>query len=162
MKKLFVALISAVLCFSLFAFIGCDENEKPPEDRFANMQVGDQVSTYPDCEFNYKCVRKDGSNFVIHISQFSVTLSEINSITPNDTLEGIIYPCLYTVVVKGTADSSLSGTSLTVALWCSYGSTLRSKIIESTTIQDDGSIVWELRWQVTEIDKVYIVEITAS
>ena len=31
MKKLFVALISAVLCFSLFAFVGCNSEPQLPD-----------------------------------------------------------------------------------------------------------------------------------
>lgn len=162
MKKMYVVLLSVVICLSCFCFVGCGDKEQAPIDNSANKHVGDQIATYPDCDFNYKCYKTDGSNFVVHISKFSVTLTEINAINPGDTVEGVIYPCAYDIIVVGSADSSLSGTTLTISFRCGYGSTLMSKIIANATIQENGSIQWELQWQATEIDKVYLIDINVA
>lgn len=140
MKKLFVALISAVLCFSLFAFVGCDDNDHQYDDA-PEMKIGAKVAVSPNCTFDYQIDTAD-STMTVHVTSIEVTLCDIHSVGANDVLSGIYYPYEYELKAYGTTDAQYSGTNLQFVVFDGHAG--RST---SSEVSVDGSITWQSRIQ---------------
>lgn len=81
MKKLFVDLISAVLCFSLFALVGCGKNKATTTETSPDMcEIGYQVDVYPEFAFDYLAQLNEES-YTVHIETITVTLIEKTPLT---------------------------------------------------------------------------------
>ena len=134
MKKLFVALISAVLCFSLFAFVGCDHKSTENDDiNIEDCEVGYKVNVYPNCEFDYQ-YDANGIQYQFHISSISAELTKKNTISSGDVIQGEFYPYEFTLTATGRTDSALAGKSFYLMLMS--GNSGRTIIC---TIDPDGN-----------------------
>ena len=151
MKKLFVALISAVLCFSLFAFVGCGKNSEIPSPD--DYQVGYQITPYPNFSFNY-VAEVENETYTVSISSLTITLTEKNVIEPNQTISGEFYRFSFQVVIKATTDSILTNRETAIRL-------LRNDTLTmlKSTIQEDGTIEWAQVWHTLSIPQVCFSDI---
>ena len=135
MKKLFVAFISAVLCFSLFAFVGCDEGSAAAS--FEEIEVGYNLPVYPDFEFDYKV----SDDCIVHINKIKIELTDKNIIEPNETVSSPYWPYIFHVSASGSTDAKYAGK--TIYLILINKSVYRTQFYYETTIGDDGSIYWD-------------------
>lgn len=107
MKKVLLALLSVVL---IFVFTGCSDNqtgvEKPVD--FDDMEIGTQLQTYPDYEFEYAYTSGD-KQYKFTIQEFKVELCEKNTIEQGEMLDGEFYPYAIKMSVKGFVDKELAG-----------------------------------------------------
>ena len=128
MKKFSVLVILMIVC--IFCFAGCVNTPNSPSN-LSNYKVGYEFEVYPTVEFNYKI----NDDFVVHISDISVTLVEKNEIKANDTIEGKYSPYTTKLEVSGYTDVKHSGTKIYVYVYA--GPT--TNIVCNATISEDGT-----------------------
>ncbi len=154
MKKLSCLVCALLLVCTIFSLVACtydndvtvEHNEYTYNNEKAKYKVGDQISVYPDCEFNYVDTQNSGKptekKYTFHIQSISVTLVSINEITENMTLEAPFHT--YTVQLEGKAkiDPSLySGEGMRATLTLSLTETTET-ISSYAYVNEDGTIVW--------------------
>lgn len=125
MKKLFVALISTVLCFSLFAFVGCDKDEYHDYTvDLSKMEVGAAIPIYPECEFNYVLTPENelhpeiAGEYTFHVVALSAKLLSKNSIHEGDTLTEQFYPFEIQIDISGSVSPDLAGYTFSAKVCC--------------------------------------------
>lgn len=140
MKKLFVALISAVLCFSLFVFVGCNSEPQLPDGIIdvETLQPGDVVPCYPSCAFDYKYEVSDDETHIFHISEISISFVKKHTIT--DSVELTESFRLYEMLASahGYTEQELAGHRFTIEV---YGA--NTSYLFECTISDNGEFFGE-------------------
>lgn len=119
MKKISLVLLSLVICFTLFAFVGCGENTTGNAIDLASLTEGAELSVYPECEFDYKYV-KGNNEYAFHISSISAKLTKKNSIKAGDVIEDNFYRYEITLTASGYTDASLTGQDFYLSLSTGY------------------------------------------
>ena len=127
MRKLSIGLISIVLCFCLFMFVGCDNNKSSVEEesvsyycsysQLEKMEIGSELPIYPECEFDYKLTYKD-KDYIIHITSLSAQLVKKNFIEKDALIEGEYYPFEVHAVVEGSVPTNFPLKSFAFLLGC--------------------------------------------
>lgn len=170
MKRLLVALMSAVFCLSCLCGVACGENEEASTDGADSAQsstkneepkrelkVGDKVDVYPNCEFNYIV---DGKNiiedFTVHIFSISMTVSDIHRPNANQPLSGLYYPYTYNIVIKGQASPELY--KRTLQIWISYSTGSRFDI--KTIVSENGTIMCDYTLNRGNLSELYFSSIS--
>lgn len=139
MKKI-IATILGLICLTSVTALGCaSDNEEPVHEFYTNdIQVGDELLVYPDYDFYYKV----NDEMTVHITEISVTLTEINTIEQGETLEEEFYPYVFTIRATGETDAKFAGTKINLYLLQDYSST---RYYYTSNVDEFGNINWEYR-----------------
>lgn len=141
MKKLLVTLMSAVLCFSLFVFVGCGDSEQFI-DKLEDKELGYEIPIYPDYEFDYKIIDEAHNNkeIILHVTDIKITLAAKNVIPANEPISGTFCKYTYRIKAHATTDPSNQGTRL--MLWVGSRFSNETYYAPSSLVNEDGSIEW--------------------
>ena len=133
MKKFSIISILVVLTLAfVFCFAGCTNTPDTSNDSSAlsNYEVGHKFVVYPTVEFNYKIE----DDFIVHISNISVTLVEKNEVKENDTIEDERYsPFTTKMEVSGYTDVKHSGKHISIWVSGTFGFSCKAIISEDGT-----------------------------
>lgn len=158
MKKFALILLVAVLCVPIFAFAACADPSDDPYD-LSTKEIGYEIPVYPDCEFSYKIIKTEYNyetmqdevvlEAEVHISEFSVTLVNKNPVSAGDILDEDYGYYTVKLHVEGLADSVLVGKTLWFQTIDAQG---------KSTVDSDGSIIWDFEHSFTGNDEYYILK----
>ncbi|MDE6605983.1 MAG: hypothetical protein K2K85_08195 [Clostridia bacterium] len=152
MKKFFVLIVLTIVC--IFCFVGCVNTPDSPNTStdLGNYEVGYEFEVYPTVEFNYKI----NEDFIVHISDISVTLIEKNEIKANDIIENkYYYPYTTKFEVTGNTDAKHSGKQIDI-----YATSGAANIHCVATINDDGSFYGSNEcYSLRKSDIIYFINI---
>lgn len=156
MKKLFVALISTVLCFSLFAFAGCENNHTQVETpNLSECDIGFQVPIYPSFEFDYQV----NNECLVHISSITMTLVEKNYLQQGELVTGDFQPFVFELNAIGKTEERFAGEKIYIQLQAEEQ--YKTQYFYSAIVNGDGTIAWEeLQYGWCSINKLYFFNIT--
>lgn len=138
LKKFSVVMVSAVMCCSLLAFVGCDaQNKNESSIQSDKYDIGYKLDVYPSCKFNYKV----DEDCVVTINNITVTLTQKNEIKEGETVLEPYYPYVFHVYANGSTDRKFAGKK--IYLLVIIEEMYKQFYYYDTTIEQDGSITWE-------------------
>ncbi|MDE7209496.1 MAG: hypothetical protein K2O31_06390 [Clostridia bacterium] len=154
MKKFFVLIVLTIVC--IFCFVGCVNTPDSPNTStdLGNYEVGYKLDVYPNIEFNYKI----NDDFIVHISNISVTFVEKNEIKANDTIENSFYPYVTRLEVSGHTNTDHSGKCINIRLISDANS-----YSCNATINEDGTFYgYKDLFALRKANTLYFYQITIA
>lgn len=157
MKKFVLVLLIALLCLPVLAFAACADPADDPYD-LSTKEIGYEIPVYPDCEFSYvvKWTEYDPETYepfqkscMVKITDFSATLVDKSPVSEGDILDEDYGYYTVKLHVEGLADSVLVGETLWFQTIDAQG---------KSTVDSDGSIIWDFEHSFTGNDEYYILK----
>ena len=135
MKKMYVVLLSVVICLSCICFVGCGDKDEIPS--FEEVQPGYFLTVYPDYEFDYVV----SDDCTVHIKEIKIELTQKRLIEPNSTLTSPYEPYVFHISAKGFTDEKFANKKIYLRLINEQ--TYKTFYYYDAIIQPDGSIYWD-------------------
>ena len=150
MKKFSIFIILIIVC--IFCFAGCVNTPNTASD-LGDCNVGYEFEVYPNVEFNYKI----SDDFIVHISDISVTLVQKNEIKANDTIENIFMPYVVKLEVSGFTTAEHCGTRIRISF-----SSITTGLECYATITEDGTFYGDSETSFRNNNTIYFSRIMVS